>query len=96
MVYLHIVCPQIFSDTEKVRHPLCLVQYYFDGTPHELHPRPHGNSKSDRLYTHSMKSVHNKLRQTAGKATPKQALTDSLQDCGGACEAHSLGSIPES
>ena len=85
-----------FTDAEKVRHPLCLVQYYFDGTPHELHARSHGNSKSDRPYARSMKSVHNQLRQTAGKVTPKQALTNSLQDCGGVSEARSLGSIPKS
>ena len=84
-----------FSDAEKVRHPFCLVQYYFDGIPHEVHPRSHGNSKSDRPYARSMKSVHNKLRQTAGKVTPKQALTNSLQNCGGICEARSLGSIPK-
>ena len=85
-----------FTDAEKVRHPLCLVQYYFDGTPHKLHARSHGNSKSDRPYARSMKSVHIQLRQTAGKVTPKQALTNSLQDCGGVSEARSLGSIPKS
>ena len=85
-----------FSDAEKVRHPLCLVQYYFDGTPHELHPRSHGNSKSDRPYARSMKSIHNKLRQTAGKMTPKQALTKCLQESGGVSQACSLGNIPKS
>ena len=85
-----------FSDAEKVRHPLCLVQYYFDGTPHELHPRSHGNSKSDRPYAWSMKSIHNKLRQTAGKMTPKQALTKCLQESGGVNQARSLGNIPKS
>ena len=56
-------------DSNKVRHNLCLVQYRFDGEPHELHPRPHGNSKVKRPYTRSMKSLQEKLKQSSGKAT---------------------------
>ena len=89
-------CFYLLTDAEKVRHPLCLVQYYFDGTPHSIHPRAHGNSKTAKPYVRSMKSVHNKLRETAGKASPKQALVNCLEDCGGVREAHSGGSIPKS
>ena len=46
-------------------------------------------------YANSMKSVHNKLRETAGKASPKQALAKCLED-GGVCEACTAGSIPKS
>ena len=42
-----------------------------------------------------MKSMHNKLRESAGKATPKQALVNCLKDCGGVREARSLGNIPK-
>jgi len=43
-----------------------------------------------------MKSLHNKLRCTAGKTTPKQTLSNCLKECGGILEARNLGSIPKS
>lgn len=80
-----------------MRHPLCLVQYFFDKeTPHKIHPRSHGNSKSNKPYARCTKSLHNKLKDTAGKTTPKQTLSNCLKDCGGVLEARSLGSIPKS
>ena len=45
------------TDANKVRYDLCLVQYHFLGEPHELHIRPHGNSKVGRPYAQSMKSL---------------------------------------
>ena len=75
---------------------LCLVQYYFDGEPHVIHPRSHRNSKTGKPYARSKKSLQDKLKQSSGKATPKQALTESLLTCGGVLGAHSVGSIPKS
>ena len=72
------------------------MQYYFDGKPHEIHSKPHGNSKTERPYSRTMKSVHNTLKQSAGNATPKQALADSLQKCGGLLGARSVGCLPKS
>lgn len=67
-----------------MRHPLCLVQYFFDKeTSHKIHPRSHGNSKSNRPYARCTKSLHNKLKDTAGKTTLKQTLSNCLKDCGG-------------
>jgi len=43
-----------------------------------------------------MKSLHNKLRCTAGKTTPKQTLSNCLKECGGILEARRFGSIPKS
>ena len=83
-------------DSSKVRHDLCLVQYRFDGEPHEVHPRPHGNSKVERSYARSMKSLQGKLKQTGGKATPKEALMTTLEQSGGLLEARSAGCIPKS
>jgi len=83
-------------DSSKVRHDLCLVQYRFDGEPHEVHPRPHGNSKVERPYARSMKSLQGKLKQTGGKATPKEALMTTLEQSGGLLEARSAGCIPKS
>ena len=80
-----------------MRHPLCLVQYFFDKeTPHKIHPRSHGNSKSNKPYARCTKSLQNKLKDTAGKTTPKQTLSNCLKDCGGVLKARSLGSIPKS
>ena len=36
------------------------------------------------------------MKDTAGKTTPKQTLSNCLKDCGGVLEARSLGSIPKS
>ena len=41
-------------------------------------------------------SVHNTLKQSTGNATPKQALADSLQKCGGLLGARSVGCLPKS
>jgi len=84
-----------YSDSDKVRHHLCLVQYYFDKKPHKIHPKPHGNSKTERPYSRTMKSVHNTLKQSAND-TPKQALSNSLQKCGGLLGARSVGCLPKS
>ena len=84
------------TGVDKIRHDLCLVQYYFDGEPHVINPRPHGNSKTVKPYAWSKKSLHDKLKQSSGKATPKQALTESLLTCGGVLGADSVGSIPKS
>ena len=65
-------CLLSISDAEKVRHPLCLVQYFFDKeTPHKIYPRSHGNSKLNKPYARCTKSLHKKLKDTAGKTTPK-------------------------
>ena len=72
------------------------MQYYFDGEPHVIHPRSHRNSKTGKPYARSKKSLQDKLKQSSGKATPKQALTESLLTCGGVLGAHSVGSIPKS
>ena len=66
------------TDSNKVHHDLCLVQYHFDGEPHEVHSRSHGNSKVTRPYARSMKSLQNKLKESSGKASPKDALTSIL------------------
>lgn len=70
----------------KIRHNLCLVQYHFDGEVHEVNSRSHGNSKVERPYARSMKSLHEKLKQSGGKATPKDALTAMLKKSGGLLE----------
>ena len=72
------------------------MQYYFDGKPHEVHSKPHSNSKTEKPYSHTMKNVHNTLKQSARNATPKQALADSLQKCGGLLGARSVGCPPKS
>ena len=83
------------TDVDKVRHELCLVQYYFEGKPHEIHSRSHGNSKTVKPYARSKKSLHDKLKQSGGKATPKQAMNESLEDCGGILGVQSIGSLPK-
>ena len=50
----------------------------------------------DRPYARTMKSVQEKLKQIGGTATPKDALTSTLEHCGGVLEARSAGSIPKS
>ena len=86
---------KFYSDADKVRHHLCLMQYYFDKNPHKIHPKPHGNSKTDGPYSCTMKSIHNALKQSVN-ATPKQAFSDSLQKCGGLLGARSVGCLPKS
>ena len=73
------------------------MQYYFDkNKPHEIQSKPHGNSKTEQPYYRTMKSVHNTLQQSAGNATPKQALANSLQKCGRLLGARSVGCLPKS
>ena len=79
-----------------MRHNLCLVQYHFGGEPHEVHPRSHGNSKVGRPYARSMKSLLQKLKESCGKASPKDALTNVLEQSGGLLYERSAGSIPKS
>jgi len=43
-----------------------------------------------------MKSLQGKLKQTGGKATPKEALMTTLEQSGGLLEARSAGCIPKS
>ena len=72
------------------------MQYYFDKTPpHKILSKAHGNSKTERPYCRTMKSVHNTLKQSVS-ATPKQALADSLHKCGGLLGARSVGCLPKS
>ena len=61
-----------------------------------LHPRSHGNCKTTKPYVRSKKSLQDRLKESSGKATPKQALVESLQNCGGVLGAQSIGSIPKS
>lgn len=85
-----------FADSNKVRRPLCVIQYYFDGEPHQIHPKSHGNSKVIRPYARSMKSLHEKLKESGGKTTPKDAMTEALEHSGGLVKARCAGSIPNS
>ena len=47
----------IFLDEKRVRHSLCLVCYGFDGTPHPINPKPHGNSKGKQGYVRTLQST---------------------------------------
>ena len=86
----------IVSDANKVRRPLCVIQYYFDGEQHQLDLKSHGNSKVIKPYARSMKSLHEKLKKSGGKTTPKDAMTEALEQAGGLINARCAGSIPNS
>ena len=58
-----------------------------------MKPRPHGNSKVNRPYARSMKSLQEKLKKSGGKASPKEALTQTLEKSGGLVMARCAGSI---
>ena len=73
------------TGVDKVRHDLCIVQYYFEDESHEIHPRSHGNSKEMKPYVCS-------------KNTEwwEGYTKESLQNCSGVIGAQSIGSIPKS
>ena len=74
---------------------MCLVQYYLEDEPHPVFPRAHGNSKNEKRYACSLKSLQEKLKLSGGKAIPKEVLTQTLEESGGLVHARSAGSIPK-
>jgi len=60
--------------------------------PHPVFPRAHGNSKNEKPYARSLKLTR-KVKIEWGKATTKEALTQTLEKSGGLVHARSAGSI---
>ena len=75
------------------------MQYTFDGTEHQILPRPHGNAKSSgatKGYVRTMPSTMTKLRETTQYLPPKIAVRKLCQDVGDMTGASSASQLPRS
>ena len=57
------------SKPDGSTHPFALVQYRFDGEPHAVKNRPHGNSKNGPLFVPTKKGTLEKLSAALKKNT---------------------------
>ena len=71
-----------------------MVHYSFDGKEHTVLPRPHGNSKSQNPYIHTMPSTLCKLRNAIEHLPPKYAVGKVTRSEGGLTGASSVSKLP--
>lgn len=88
----YILC-QYFLDKKRIRCNLCLVCYGFDGTPHPINPRPHGNSKGEQAYVRTLKSTKEKLSASTTHSI-KGTMMEVIGDVGGIINTRSAGALP--
>ena len=71
--------------------------YKFEGVPEPtVQVRPHGNTKSNKPYYHSEKSVTRDLSSALKEASPKEAIDKVFISRWGLLGASSAGSLPRS
>ena len=84
-----------FADNRRVRHSLCLMCYSFDGQPHSVNARPHGNSKSGLKYVRTMKIATEKM-SSSSTSSLKDTMTEVINDAGGMINSWCAGALPKS
>ena len=73
-----------YLDSKDKQLPLALVVYKFDKVPeHAVSVRPHSNSKTDKSYYRTEKSVKLNLASVLKKASPKEAVDSVFISKGG-------------
>ncbi|XP_065893381.1 uncharacterized protein [Dysidea avara] len=82
-------------DDKQLRHNLCLVCYSFDREPHQINPRPHGNSKSGQKYVRTMKSTAVKMG-SSNSSSLKDTMAEVINDAGGMINSWCAGALPKS
>ena len=71
-----------------------MIQYWFDGTPVEVKPKPHGNSHSSTPFFRTADSAKQKHKEIASTSKPTEALFKATQECGGELEAIGMQKLP--
>ena len=75
-------------------HPFALVQYRFDGEPHDVKNKPHGNSKNDRPFVPTKKSTLEKLTAAVKEHSSIKRAVHTIEDDAGGLMAASQSSLP--
>ena len=84
-----------FTDHGCVRHNLCLVRYYFDGEPHPINPRPHGNYKTGVKHVRTMKSAAEKMSSSSSSSL-KDTVVEVIFGARGMLNSRCAGALPKS
>ena len=71
-------------DHSGQQNKYAMVQYWFDGPPVTVKPKPHGNSHSNFCIAGSAKEKH---KEIAATSKPTEALYKATQQFGGELEA---------
>jgi len=71
-----------------------MVQYWFDGPPVTVKPKPHGNSYSNSPYFRIADSAKEKHKEIAATSKPTEALYKATQQFGGELEATGMQKLP--
>uniref|UniRef100_A0A1X7VMD7 Uncharacterized protein n=1 Tax=Amphimedon queenslandica TaxID=400682 RepID=A0A1X7VMD7_AMPQE len=81
-------------DEDEVRFKYCLVCYSFEGAPHPINGRPHGNTKhsKDQPYTRTMKNTTERIQHST--TFPKSILSDITAAAGGVINARATCCLP--
>ena len=64
-------------------HPFAVVQYRFDGEPHAVENRPHGNSKNGPPFVPTKKSTLEKLSAALKEHGSIKQAVHIIEDDGG-------------
>ena len=71
-----------------------MIQYWFDGPPVQVMPKPHGNSKSAQPYFRTAASAKAQHKEIAVSHTPRAAVQAAISNQGGELEAKGLNKLP--
>ena len=75
-------------------HPYALVQYRFDGEPHDVKNKPHGNSKNGTPFVPTKKSTLEKLTAALKQHSSIKRAVHTIEDDAGGLMASSQSSLP--
>ena len=75
------------TDHSGQQNKYAMVQYWFDGPPVTVKPKPHSNSHSSTPYFRTADSAKEKHKEIAASSKPTEALYKATQQCGGEMEA---------
>ena len=83
-----------YTDENGCLNKFALIQYWFDGPPVEVKPKPHGNSHTSQPYFRVAESAKARHRAIAYSHTPKSALQIATQEQGGELQIKGLNALP--
>ena len=87
-------CSFYLLDHSGERNKYSMIQYWFDGPPVEVKPKPHGNSHSSTPFFRTADSAKQKHKEIASTSRPTEALYKATQECGGELEATGMQKLP--
>lgn len=78
-----------------IKYTICLVCYSFEGDPHQINPRPHGNSKDGQKCVRTIKSTAIKMGSSSSSSL-KDTITKVVEDARGMIDSWCAGALPKS